>query len=454
MEDVMAIPSAPHAVPLLGHIPQLAHHPLRFLESLSQYGELVGIRLGKQRAVVICDPGLMTEVLRNDEIFDKGGPFGDRMREIVGNSVFTCLHGEHRRRRRLVQPAFQKSRFPGYADLMIREVDSVISGWQDGSVLDVRTEMTNLTSSVLTTTIYPDLAPAMSRQLIDDVLTVMESVFPRVIQPKFLDRFPTRLNRSFNTANRRLHDTIRRLVIEQHTSAVDMGDLLSGVLSAHEEGTLSDAEIVDDLVAFTIAGIETAADLLSWTLHRLAEQPVLQQQIYEELVALEEPLNYSTSLKLEQIRNTLWESLRWRSPAWFVTRMVARDTELAGHPISAGTVMVWSPHLVHHHANVYLEPERFEPDRWNHADPPSGSFIPFGMGPRKCMGDNLGTLEATLALAMICQRWEVSPAGKQVRTIAGATLYPGHLRLRITRRAQTMGSPPNVPARADTAIGQ
>jgi pentalenene oxygenase len=275
-----------------------------------------------------------------------------------------------------------------------------------------------------------------------------------MIQPKFLDRFPTKRNRSFNTANGRLRDTIRRLVVEQRTSAVDMGDLLSGVLGAHEEGTLSDAEIVDDLVAFTVAGIETTADLLSWTLHRLAEQPVLQQQIIEELDALEEPLNYSTLMKLDQIRNTLWESLRWRSPAWFVTRTVTRDTELAGHPISAGTVIVWSPHLVHHQANVYSEPERFKPDRWNHTDPPSGGFIPFGMGPRKCIGDNLGTLEATAALAMICQRWDVSPVGKPVRTIAGGTLHPGRLRLRITRRAQTVGSPSNELGRADAPAGQ
>jgi pentalenene oxygenase len=437
----MTIPTAPHAVPLLGHIPQLAHHPLRFLESLSQYGKLVAIRLRNQRAIVICDPGYMTEVLRNDEIFDKGGPFGDRMREIVGNSVFTCPHAEHRRRRRLVQTAFQKSRFPGYAELMIREVGSVISSWQDGCALDIRTEMTNLTSSVLIATIYPDLAPAMSRQLIDDVLTVMESIFARVIQPKFLDRFPTKLNRSFNAANRRLHHTIRRLVVEQRASSVDMGDLLSGVLDGHEKGAMSDEEIVDDLIAFTIAGIETAADLLSWTLHRLAEQPSLQQRIHEELDASTEPLGYATSLGLDQIRNTLWEALRWRSPAWFVTRRVTRDTELDGHPIPADTVIVWSPHLVHHQASVYPEPERFEPDRWNHAVPPSGSFIPFGLGPRKCMGDNLGTLEATLALAMICQRWEVSPVGNRVRTITGATLHPGQLRLRITRRAQMARSP-------------
>lgn len=253
----MAIPTAPHAVPLIGHILQLTRDPLRFLESLSQYGKLVRMRIGNQSAIVICDPGLMTEVLRKDEIFDKGGPFGDRIREIIGNSVFSCRHDEHRRRRRLVQPAFQSSRFPAYADLMIREVHSIISGWHEGCVLDMRTEMANLTSSVLTATVYPDLAPALSRQLVEDTLTVVESIFPRVIQPRFFDGFPTKRNRSFNVANRRIRESIRGLVAGQHGATVDMGDLLSGILGGRESGTMSDEEIVDDLIAFTIAGIET-----------------------------------------------------------------------------------------------------------------------------------------------------------------------------------------------------
>jgi cytochrome P450 len=103
------IPLAPKAWPLLGHTISILRDPLAFLESLPQYGKLVRVRTGPVEAIVVCDPKLTSQVLHDDRTFDKGGPIFDRGREVIGNGLVTCSYGDHRRQRRLIQPAFTLS---------------------------------------------------------------------------------------------------------------------------------------------------------------------------------------------------------------------------------------------------------------------------------------------------------------------------------------------------------
>jgi len=173
MRSAEAIPQAPGALPFLGHALPLLRDPLRYLVSLPAYGDLVQIRIGPFRAIVVCDPALTQEVLVNDRTFDKGGVLFDRIRESFGSGLATCPHQRHRRQRRLTQPAFHYSRFPAYTQVMAEQIAIVVDGWSDGQTIDVLSEMQRISARVLLGTMFStSLTPATITQSMDDLETV------------------------------------------------------------------------------------------------------------------------------------------------------------------------------------------------------------------------------------------------------------------------------------------
>jgi pentalenene oxygenase len=141
VSTLRTIAKAPGGLPLVGHAVPLVRNPLAFLTGLPECGELVRVRLGPVTAIVVTDPELTHQVLLDDRTFDKGGPFFDQVRGVLGDSLATCAHSRHRRQRRLLQPAFRTDRLPCYAQAMTRQVTASISEWRDGQILDVPAEM-------------------------------------------------------------------------------------------------------------------------------------------------------------------------------------------------------------------------------------------------------------------------------------------------------------------------
>ena len=132
-----AMATAPKASPFLGHALPLLPNPLCFLASLPDHGDLVRIRIGPFRVIVICDPELTRQVLLDDRTYDKGGLFVERAAESIGEGLVTCPHRQHR----LAQPAFHQSRFPAYGQTMIEQIAAVVDEWHDGQVIDVLSEI-------------------------------------------------------------------------------------------------------------------------------------------------------------------------------------------------------------------------------------------------------------------------------------------------------------------------
>ena len=191
MKISRSIPAAPGALPLLGHLPQFVRDPLGFLTSLPAHGDLVHVRLGRMSVVVVCDPELTQQVVRNDRIFDKGGLFFDQAREALGDGLITCPHSRHRRQRRMLQPAFHPTRMPGYAHAMATEITAVTESWRDGQVLDVLTEMMTITSKSVAATLFANaLSPAALHHAIEDITTLVNGVYRRMLIPPALAGCP------------------------------------------------------------------------------------------------------------------------------------------------------------------------------------------------------------------------------------------------------------------------
>ncbi|MEV5689351.1 cytochrome P450 [Streptomyces sp. NPDC052164] len=447
MTTNIPISQAPGALPLLGHLLPLVRDPLKFLTSLPARGDLVHIRIGPMKALLVCDPGLTRHVLVNDRTFDKGGPAFDQGREVLGNGLPLCPHTDHRRQRRLVQPAFHPARLPAYARLMTEQTDTATGSWTDGQTIDAYTEMQNIVAQGLVATMFADtLNPTAITGVLEDLGAITDGIFRRMITPPRLNTLPTPGNRRYYQARSRLRQTMARATADRRSAATGHDDLLSVLLGSPdspEDGhdqNLSDAEVIDQLMAFFFAGIETAAATLAWALHALAQHPHIEEQLHAEAdsVLAGAAATLDDVPRLEYTRRVLMESLRCYPPAWLVSRTTTTDTHLGTHPVRAGTAVFFSPYLIHHRTDQYDNPEQFDPDRWSssrHLNPPDGSFIPFGGGARKCVGDQFGITEAVIILATIAARWRLEPLpGRPVRPALALTLSPQRLHMRLRPR--------------------
>ncbi len=444
MTTTLTIGSAPGGLPLLGHALALGRKPLEFLASLPTHGDLVRVKLGPWPAYVVCHPDLVHQLLVQDRVFDKGGPSFDNLRKVAGNGLATCEYRDHRRQRRLVQPAFRRDRISGYAQVMTEQITAVTEPWQDGQVLDVLAVMNALTEAIAARTLFAAEVDESTlteiQQCSEDVLT---GVARRVVMPwELLDKIPTRGNRRFDRARNRLRHHTGELITNYRRAGIDHGDLLSMLLAARDDDGqgLADSEIHDQVITFFIAGSETTATALSWAWHLLGCHPSIRARLHHEVDTVLDGriAEYHDIPKLELTGRIITESLRLYPPAWMLTRLTTTDAELAGQHLPAGTIVVFSPYVLHHRADLYPDPDRFDPDRWqdhNTHPLPRSAFTPLGGGARKCIGDVFAMTETTLTLASIAARWQLDHIPRtHVRPAARLVLAPRSLRMRLRQR--------------------
>lgn len=435
------------ALPLLGHLVPMLRDPLAFLMSLPARGDLVEIRIGPARALMVCDPELVRRLLHEDDVFDKGGPMWERGREVIGKSpLAACPHSAHREQRRLVQPAFHRDRFPGYAQAMTERINAITGRWHDGQILDVPAETLKITSSATVRTMFSGtVSPDTADQTRDDLAAIFSALYLRMLLPPAMNRLPTPGNRRYNQARARLRHTTGQIIAERiaDPESLDRDDLLSALLAARNAGSrtkLTETELGDEVISFFIGGMETAAVTIAWALDLIARNPEIERRLHAEVDSVLE--GNAPSLehlpRLETTSRIITETLRLYPPAWILSRITTAPVVLGGHRIPASTSIFFSPYMLHHRGDLFPDPERFDPDRWNgvRTPPPRGSFIPFSLGPRKCIGDQFAMTMASLSVASIATRWRLtSITSCPPRPAAALTLRPRGLRMRVLERS-------------------
>lgn len=439
------VPVATGALPGLGHTLSLVRNPLGFVSRLPAQGDMVAMRLGTQRVVMVCNPQLTYELLVEDRTFDKGGPLFDRIREVSGDNIVTCPHAQHRRLRRLCQPSFSSERLASYGATMSVAAQGTAAGWREGQELDVVREMTAL---VARATVQAMFATSLTtRELdgfLDDLAAMLDGLIYRVILPRFASRIPGTAGYRYDKASAKLVKTVAEIIARRRVDHADHGDLLYSLLSARDDSAdagraLTEAEIASQVLAFLVAGTETTATTLAWVLCLLAAHPDIEAAVHAEVdrVLAGAPPAYEHLDALEVTSQVISETLRLYPPTWLITRTVTQDTVLGGTRIAAGSTLAYSPYLIHRRSDLYPDPSLFDPGRWQATRPDRSTYIPFGAGARKCIGDRFSLTQAALAVAAITARWRLIPVSdRPVRPAPlNATVSPHRLRMRLTTRS-------------------
>jgi cytochrome P450 len=410
-------PPGPKPKPLWGHLWDFRRDPLRFLEKMGAYGDVVYYTFGPQEAYLYNHPDYVKELLVNQaHNFVKSRGL-QRAKRLLGEGLLTSEGEFHLRQRRLSQPAFHRQRIANYATSMVDFAVQMRDHWQDGAQLDITHEMMRLTLAIVAKTLF-DANVEDSAEEIGEAMTLFVHGFKMLTLPfsEWLEKLPLPSMRKLNRAHDLLNRTIYRIINERRKSGKDRGDLLSMLLLAQDEegdgGSMTDQQLRDEVITLFIAGHETTANLMSWTWYLLSQHPDVEAKLWQELDAvLANRLPTAEDYpRLRYAEMVVSESMRLYPPAWIIGRRAIKECEIGGYQIPVNGIAFVSPYLMQRDQRFFPDPLVFDPQRWTpeaQAARPKFSYFPFGGGARQCIGEPFAWMEAVLLLATLAQQWQL-----------------------------------------------
>lgn len=438
------VPPGPKKLPILGNLLAFGKDPIAFFESAAaKYGDIVSLQLGRWPAVFINHPDYFDYVLvENNKNFIKHTFFFRHVTDLFGAGLLTNEGQPWLRQRRLIQPSFHRDRVAGYGAIMADYTKRMLDAWDADAKThrDVHRDMMKLTMEIATKTLFGgDITDGEAAEIgsaFDDAIVEIAGRFRRPFKvPEWL---PLPSNRRWRNAVERL-DRLVYDMLEQKKRRGAGDDLLTMLTEARDEdGSAMDRkQIRDEAVTIFLAGHETTAIALSWTFYLLAQNPAIEQRLAREVSGVA-PLALT---RLPYLANVISEAMRLYPPAYALGREAIGDCEIGGYPIPKGTTIFLTPWVSHHDGRWFAEPMRFNPDRWNNdfaKSLPRFAYMPFGGGPRLCIGNSFALMEAAIILGSVLQRYRLTrdAAAPPVKPFASITLRPsGGMPMDVTRRA-------------------
>jgi cytochrome P450 len=439
------LPPGPRGYPLFGILPRVLRNPLETLTNAArQYGGVV--YLGSYRpgrpVILISRPGPLKRILLEKYHIYERGLGTAKLVPFLGYSLVTLEGESWLQRRRLLQPMFHNNYIARFASTITNKTAAILEQWQAtatrGETLDTMTEVSKLTRDILIKTVFGlDMAIdnsetiALGRSL---KIAMAHSNFLPFTNP-YPRWAPTPHNRAFWHAIETLDRMVHRIIDERRQNLIGRSDLVALLLKARDADTgagLDDRQLRDEVMTFFFAGSESTATTLAWTWYFLALHPEVERRIHAEVdEVLGGRLPTVDDLpRLVYTRMALMESMRLFPAGWLFSRSLRageRD-EIEGYVITDKALLFYSPYVTHRLPELWENPDAFDPERFTPervTKRPRFAYIPFGDGPRQCIGNNLAQMEVPLILAMVAQRYSLRLApGARVEPEPTVALCP------------------------------
>ena len=405
----------------LAVIASLLRNPLKAIPPEVYRETLVLSKTGGRSSLYVCDPALIQEALtRQAAKLGKGDLIHKVLGPAIGEGLLTADGPHWRWQRQAVAPGFQHEKLIGFLPAMIAAAEATRERWRATTVpLDIGHEMMRTTFDIIIETMLSGsqaLDVGQVEQAISDYLEPTNFVFIYNLfgAPDWLP-YPGR--RKARASTRYLRESLSGLVAQRRAQAPEHGDLLDMLLDAADPETgraMSDGEIVDNLLTFVTAGHETTALGLAWTFHLLAQNRDWEARVLEEIAAVTQggPLQPEHVAALPLTKAVFQEAMRLYPPAPVITRQVEAPFTLGGVALEPGMVLYVPIQAVHRHERLWERPDVFDPSRFM-GDAARGrhryAYLPFGAGPRICIGSAFATMEAVAILAVLLPALRLDP---------------------------------------------
>lgn len=431
-----------HGWPLLGVLPGLVRDAPATLQRVARAhpGEVVKLRLGPVVAYLATDPEHAQYILADNwRNFSKESGMWRGLQRLLGDGLATTSGDTWLLHRRLLQPLFTVRSLAAIVDRMVRSVDAdverLVRRVDAGAPVDLAREMMQMTQRVLLETMF-----GTSIQ-VDEADTLAGSIlaaFTAINTRMFLYFVPDRLmpgERALQLAIARLDGTVLRMVRERRAegeAGAARGDLLALLLGARdgEGATMDDRQLRDELVTMFIAGNETTAVTMTWLFYLLDRHPEVDRKVRAEIDAvLGDRLPTSADLeRLVYCKQVIQETMRLYPPSWIIPRLAREADQIGGYAVPAGANVIMSQYVLHHDPRFWESPSAFDPERFapeRAGSRPRYAYMPFGGGPRQCIGNMFAIFEGQVILALLRRRLRLRVVpGHAVVAKAAITLRP------------------------------
>lgn len=420
--------------------------PLRLFEyGQRHHGDTVLYDSGSARYVVLANaPGVEHILLRNHRAYWKSAEHPVISR-ILGEGVIMTNGERWRQQRRALAPAFQPRQLEALVQGMERTTTAFVDTWLrcGRTDIDVYDELSILTRRVVGGALFGTYGDETGGELGRALDEMVVRANLRADRPWSLSlRYPTPRNRRFHRCIEHIDAFVYRLIRERRAGRGG-SDVLAMLMRAHEESgvpPMDDEELRDQILNLFFAGFETSASAMTWTFLLLSKHPEAARRIAEEAatVLAGKPMRYEHLAKLEYLGWVLNEAMRLYPPIWTNERVAQEDDVIDGYRIPKGTMVAVSTWLLHRNPRLWDAPERFDPLRFSPARSVGRhkhAFVPFGLGPRTCVGHHFATMQSKVMVATIVQRMAIEVAVTDPKPVTAVTLrpagkVPGRLRVR------------------------
>src|SRR5512142_501822 len=392
----------------VGSLRQLIREPLNFFHTITeQCGDIVCYRPAPDPAVLINHPDFVRHViLDNNRNYSKATYSNMIFNKVIGEGLLTSEGETWRKQRRMMQPAFHHARLEQLDRMITDATGAMLDGWQrhyeEGLPIDLPREMSALTLTVTTRALFGvDLGDEVRE--VGEIVNRAASYLEKPSHPKLIQSVGE------------LSALVDRIIQQRKRDFKDAGDLLSSLIMARDEHTgaaMGDEQMRSQIMTLMLAGYETTASALTWTWYLLAKHPWAVERVRSEARDTLQGAapRYGDLEQMPYTRMVLNESLRLFPPAWTLGRRALGEDRIGGYYIAPDTVIAVCIYSLHRHPQFWEEPERFNPDRFlpeASARRHKFSYVPFGAGPRQCIGNNFGLMEAALVIASMALRFEL-----------------------------------------------
>jgi cytochrome P450 len=445
---------APHAGTLrqLGFMLGNLRNPLSSLPAAVYEEPFVAFPEAKTPMIWITDPGMVkTVMLEKRQAFQKPPSIKRVLGGLLGRGILITDGDDWKWQRQASAPMFRVQDLQGFVPTMVEAAQRRMDLWKKtaGSgpiVRPIDDETREITFDVIAATLLPSgerlLAPGIDRAMGRfQSATAWSMVFAMLKLPEWLPRPGKRAKRF---GERTMRESVRKMLAERRAMATPPDDLMQRLMLAKDPETgqtMSDELLIDNLLTFYLAGHETTAKALAWTLYLLALAPDWEARLLEEIerVTGGGPVEARHIDQLVLTTQVVQESMRLYPPAPMTSRMCTEDTEVGGHMIKAGTQVIVPIYAIQRHKKLWTDPDRFDPERFapdKAAKINRYAYMPFGAGPRICIGMAFAMMESVAILATMLRaaKYELTP-GLSPTPVARVTLVPaGGMPLKVTMR--------------------
>jgi cytochrome P450 len=415
-QEVFNLPG-PGKESVVDTLANLKEDKLAFLTKCSrEYGDIVPLQVGINQVLLLNCPSYIEQVAKDRSLFVRGPHVRTALQRLLGDGIFLKEGESWFHQRRITQQVFYHQHITTYGETIVAYTERLLNRWQDGEIRNVQPDMMRLTLDIIWKVIFNDELTEEEAQDIGYILGISTRLFESKDQEGFNDQQLATQNLRYERILEQMDRYIYSLIQRRRQSGEESGDLLSMLMQVRDEDNnsqMSDKQLRDEVVTLLFAGQEAVAVVLSWTLILLSLHPEVQSKLLTELneVLGDRCPSVADIPYLCYTKSIIKEAMRLYPPVAVMPRIAIQDYEIGGYKVPAGCTVLISAWTMHRHPRYFEDPDKFDPDRWDNdleKRLPRGVYLPFGNGPRICIGKSFAEMEMVLIIATIAQKYQLT----------------------------------------------